>query len=187
MLKQLFMAAGSLLFATQLLAADANKPKVELNTSQGTIVVELDALKAPISTKNFLAYVDKGFYNGTIFHRVIPGFMVQTGGFTQDMQQKTDTLAPIKNEANNGLHNEKYTLAMARTSNPDSATSQFFINSTTNAFLDPGRDAGYAVFGKVVKGTEVVDKISQVRTARSKGMSDVPVEPVTILSAKRVD
>jgi cyclophilin family peptidyl-prolyl cis-trans isomerase len=156
-----------------------------LSTSLGDITIELDTAKAPISVKNFLAYVDAGHYDGTIFHRVIPDFMVQCGGFTPDMVQKK-TNAPIKNEANNGLTNEPYTLAMARTSDVDSATSQFFINLADNVFLDHGkRDFGYAVFGKVVKGTEVVDKIGAVKTGRAGGHSDVPVTPVVINSARK--
>jgi cyclophilin family peptidyl-prolyl cis-trans isomerase len=158
---------------------------ITLSTSMGDITVELDAAKAPISVKNFLAYAESGFYDGTIFHRVIPDFMVQCGGFTPDMAQK-QTNPPIKNEANNGLSNEPYTLAMARTSDVDSATSQFFINLADNVFLDHGkRDFGYAVFGKVVKGTEVVDKIGAVKTGRSGGHGDVPVTPVIINSARK--
>ena len=156
-----------------------------LSTSMGDMTIELDAAKAPISVKNFLGYVESGFYDGTIFHRVIPDFMVQCGGFTPDMAQKK-TNPPIKNEANNGLSNEPYTLAMARTSDVDSATSQFFINLADNVFLDHGkRDFGYAVFGKVVKGTEVVDKIGAVKTGRSGGHGDVPVTPVIINSARK--
>ena len=156
-----------------------------LSTSLGDMSVELDAAKAPITVKNFLSYVESGFYDGTIFHRVIPDFMVQCGGFTPDMLQKK-TNPPIKNEANNGLSNEPYTLAMARTSDVDSATSQFFINLADNVFLDHGkRDFGYAVFGKVVKGTEVVDKIGAVKTGRAGGHQDVPVTPVVINSVRK--
>ena len=156
-----------------------------LSTSAGDIHIELYADKAPISVKNFLAYVESGHYDGTIFHRVIPDFMIQGGGFTTDMQQKK-TNAPIKNEADNGLSNEPYTLAMARTSDINSATCQFFINLADNTFLDHGtRDFGYAVFGKVVKGTEVVDKIAEVKTGRNGGHSDVPLTAVTINSAKK--
>lgn len=158
---------------------------IVISTSLGDITVELDTAKAPISVKNFLAYVDAGHYDGTIFHRVIPDFMVQCGGFTPDMVQKK-TNAPIKNEANNGLSNEPYTLAMARTSDVDSATSQFFINLADNVFLDHGkRDFGYAVFGKVVKGTEVVDKIGAVKTGRAGGHQDVPLTPVVINSIRQ--
>ncbi|MFI8744588.1 peptidylprolyl isomerase [Pseudomonas sp. NPDC077186] len=184
MLKQLAFAACSLLLSTSLLAAD--NPKVLLTTSLGEIEVELAADKAPISTANFLKYVDSGFYAGTQFHRVIPGFMVQGGGFDAQMQQK-DTDAPIKNEADNGLHNVRGTLAMARTQVRDSATSQFFINHKDNAFLDHGsRDFGYAVFAKVTRGMEVVDKIAQVPTANRGMHQNVPREPVLIIEAKRL-
>ena len=187
MLKKILLAACSLSLAGHLMAADAKHPHVLLDTSLGAIEVELDAVKAPISTKNFLAYVDKGHYNNTVFHRVIPGFMVQGGGFDANMREK-DALPAIKNEADNGLHNVRGTLAMARTQVKDSATSQFFINQKDNDFLDHGgRDFGYAVFGKVVKGMEVVDQISNVPTATSRGMQNVPRDPVMIKSAKRVD
>jgi len=184
MLKKIALAAGTVLFAANLMAAPA--PHVLLETTNGQIEIELDPVKAPASTKNFLEYVDSGFYNGTIFHRVIPGFMAQGGGFTPQMQQK-DTKAPIQNEASNGLHNVRGTLAMARTSNPNSATSQFFINVADNAFLDPGRDAGYAVFGKVVKGMDVVDIIVNSQSTTKQGMQNVPIDPVIIKSAKRID
>lgn len=184
MFKTLTLAAFSVLFAGSLLAAE--NPKVLLTTSLGEIEIELDAEKAPISTANFLSYVDSGYYAGTQFHRVIPGFMVQGGGFDADMQQK-DPQASIKNEADNGLHNVRGTLAMARTQVRDSATSQFFINHKDNAFLDHGsRDFGYAVFGKVVKGMDVVDKIAQVPTANRGGHQNVPREPVLITEAKRL-
>ena len=185
MLKKILLAACATVFATSLMAAD-KQPHVLLTTSFGDIEVELDAEKAPISTQNFLGYVDSGFYNNTIFHRVIPGFMVQGGGFTQQMAQK-DTKAPIKNEASNGLHNVRGTLSMARTSNPNSATSQFFINVADNDFLNPGRDAGYAVFAKVVKGMDVVDIIVNSQTTTKQGMQNVPIDPVLIKSAKRID
>jgi len=156
---------------------------VVLETNMGNIEIELYSDKAPVSVKNFLSYVNEGFYNGLIFHRVIPGFMVQGGGFDKDMAQK-ETKEPIKNEADNGLKNEKYTLAMARTQVVDSATSQFFINVADNAFLDHGaRDFGYAVFGKVVAGQDVVDKIAAVKTTTKSGMADVPAEPVVIEKA----
>lgn len=184
MLKKLALTACSLLFTAHLMAAE--NPTVLLTTSLGEIEVQLDEQKAPISTKNFLAYVDSGFYKGTQFHRVIPGFMVQGGGFDENMRQK-NTGASIKNEADNGLHNVRGTLAMARTQARDSATSQFFINHTDNAFLDHGsRDFGYAVFGKVTRGMEVVDRIAQVRTANRAGQQNVPVDPVVILDAKRL-
>lgn len=161
---------------------------VTLHTNFGDIVLELDAEKAPITTANFLQYVDNGFYNGTIFHRVIDGFMIQGGGFDTSMVQK-DTLDEIKNEADNGLPNRVYTIAMARTSAPHSASSQFFINVANNDFLNHtapvGSGWGYAVFGKVTAGTEVVDKIAKVATTSRKGHQDVPVDNVVIESATR--
>jgi cyclophilin family peptidyl-prolyl cis-trans isomerase len=164
-------------------AADA--PRVSLKTNMGEIVLELNPEKAPKSVENFLQYVKKGHYNGTIFHRVIPNFMIQGGGFNAEMQQKA-TSAPIENEAKNGLKNEVYTVAMARTSDPHSASAQFFINTKDNGFLDyPGQDGwGYAVFGKVVKGMDVVDKIKGVETAGAGPYQNVPVKPVVIESAK---
>jgi peptidyl-prolyl cis-trans isomerase A (cyclophilin A) len=165
--------------------AEAKKPVVTLETSLGSIVLELDSERAPISVKNFLAYVDSGFYDGTIFHRVIPDFMIQGGGFSADMTQKP-TKPPIKNEADNGLQNDAFTVAMARTSVVDSATAQFFINLKDNDFLNHGgRDFGYAVFGKVIQGNDVVQKIAGVKTATKIGNQNVPVEPVVIKSAKR--
>jgi peptidyl-prolyl cis-trans isomerase A (cyclophilin A) len=159
--------------------------EVVFSTNQGDITIELYPDKAPITVKNFLAYVDEGFFSDTIFHRVIPNFMIQGGGFTKDMKQKP-TKAPIKNEADNGLRNSRGTLAMARTSVVDSATGQFFINLTDNSFLDHGvRDFGYAVFGKVVSGMDVVDKIAAVKTTTIAGQQNVPVEPVIVTSAKR--
>jgi cyclophilin family peptidyl-prolyl cis-trans isomerase len=154
---------------------------MKIKTNLGSFTLKLDEEKAPISSKNFKNYVEKGFYNGTIFHRVIDGFMIQGGGFDLDMSQK-ETDSPIKNEASNGLKNEKYTVAMARTSIPDSATSQFFINTSDNSFLDyPGQDgAGYCVFGKVTEGFDIVDKINSVQTGSNNGHQDVPVEPVII-------
>ncbi|MGE1089732.1 peptidylprolyl isomerase [Pseudomonas sp. ok266] len=185
MLKKLALAAGTVLFAANLMAATPTKaPHVLLDTTNGQIEIELDPVKAPISTKNFLDYVNSGFYNNTIFHRVIPGFMVQGGGFTQQMQQK-ETKAPIKNEHKNGLANVRGTLSMARTSVPDSATSQFFINVKDNDFLDQGD--GYAVFGKVVKGMDVVDIIVNSPTTTKQGMQNVPSDPVFIKSAKVID
>ena len=155
-----------------------------INTSKGNIVIETYPEKAPITVKNFESYVNKGFYNATIFHRVIDGFMIQGGGFTKDMSQK-QTDAPIKNEADNGLKNEKYSVAMARTQDPDSASSQFFINVNDNNFLDfPGQDgAGYCVFGKVIEGQDVVDKIAKVSTGSANGHQDVPNENVIIEEA----
>jgi len=163
--------------------------QVDIETSKGTIRVELDEAKAPISSKNFLEYVDAGHYDGTVFHRVIPGFMIQGGGFEAGMRQKA-TQATIQNEANNGLKNDRYTLAMARTSAPHSASSQFFINATDNNFLNFSAETasgwGYAVFAKVVSGSEVVDAIEKVRTGNKGGHGDVPLEDVTIVKASRV-
>ncbi|OSM95882.1 peptidylprolyl isomerase A [Lonsdalea populi] len=157
---------------------------VLLTTSAGNIELALDDQKAPESVKNFVSYVVSGFYNGTIFHRVIPGFMAQGGGFTSDLKQKA-TNPPIKNEADNGLRNLRGTISMARTSEKDSATSQFFLNVADNAFLDHGqRDFGYAVFGKVVKGMDVADKISQVQTENVGPYQNVPIKPIVIQSAK---
>lgn len=163
----------------------AKNPVVLMETSQGNIKLELFEKEAPISVKNFLGYVDKGFYNGTIFHRVINGFMIQGGGFTTDFVQKS-TDAPIKNEATNGLKNVRGTIAMARTGMPDSATSQFFINVVNNDMLNrPSPDGfGYAVFGKVIAGMDVVDKIKAVRTGVYHGMGDVPEQQVVIKSVK---
>lgn len=165
-------------------ALAAAQQHVLLTTSAGNIEVELDSAKAPVSVKNFVDYAQSGYYNNTIFHRVIPGFMIQGGGFTSDMQQKK-TNAPIANEADNGLRNLRGTIAMARTAEKDSATSQFFFNVVDNAFLDHGqRDFGYAVFGKVIKGMDVVDKIAQVKTDNVGPYQNVPTTPVVILSAK---
>ena len=158
--------------------------KVKIQTSLGDIVIELDSEKAPVTVENFLGYVTEGFYDGLIFHRVIKGFMIQAGGFTQEMDQK-DTKSPIKIESSNGLGNARGTIAMARTSVPNSATSQFFINHVDNDFLNyvsPG-NPGYAVFGKVIEGMEVVDKIASVKTTGRGGMDDVPVESIVIESA----
>jgi peptidyl-prolyl cis-trans isomerase B (cyclophilin B) len=161
---------------------------VTLHTNFGDITLELDAEKAPITTANFLQYVDNGFYDGTIFHRVINGFMIQGGGFDTNMNQK-DTMDEIKNEADNGLSNDIYTIAMARTSAPHSASSQFFINVASNDFLNhtapSGSGWGYCVFGKVTAGKEVVDKIKKVATTSRKGHQDVPVDPVIIEKATR--
>ncbi|MBU6225590.1 MAG: peptidyl-prolyl cis-trans isomerase [Burkholderiales bacterium] len=164
-----------------------SKPRVELHiVNYGVITLELDAEKAPKSTQNFLSYVNKGHYNKTVFHRVIPGFMVQGGGFEIGMKEKS-TDAPIDNEANNGLKNNHYTVAMARTSEPHSASSQFFINVADNDFLNhtaPSRQGwGYAVFGKVVEGNDVVDKIAKVKTGRKGFHDDVPKEDVIIEKA----
>jgi len=160
-------------------------PVVLMETSMGNVKIQLDPQKAPISVKNFLDYVNSGFYNGTIFHRVIPGFMIQGGGFTAELSQKK-TNAPIKNEADNGLKNDRGTIAMARTGDPNSATAQFFINVVNNDGLNrPSPDGfGYAVFGKVIEGMDVVDKIRGVKTGFSKGFRDVPETPVLIKSMK---
>ena len=157
--------------------------KVQLQTTQGVITIELDAEKAPKTVENFLSYVRKGHYDNTVFHRVIKNFMVQGGGMTADMKQK-ETQAPIENEAKNGLKNDKYTVAMARTGDPHSATAQFFINTVDNAFLNHSSPTpqgwGYAVFGKVVKGQDVVDAIKAVRTTRKGYHDDVPFDAVVI-------
>jgi peptidyl-prolyl cis-trans isomerase B (cyclophilin B) len=161
--------------------------KVKLSTTMGAITLELDREKAPISVDNFISYVDSGHYNGTIFHRVIGNFMIQGGGFTKDMNQKP-TKSPIKNESTNGLKNDIYTVAMARTGVRDSATSQFFINVKGNDFLNFSGESpqgwGYAVFGKVVEGTEVVDKMKGVATRNVGPHGDVPVEPIVIEKAE---
>ena len=164
-----------------------SNPQVELViTGQGTITLELDRAKAPKSVENFIGYVKSGHYDNTVFHRVIPGFMVQGGGFEPGMKQKP-TAAEIENEANNGLKNDKYTVAMARTSAPHSATAQFFINIADNAFLNhtapSAQGWGYAVFGKVIAGTDVVDKIKAVKTGRKGFHDDVPLEDVVIEKA----
>ena len=189
---QKFSRRGALALAaafafTAAAHAQTAAPRVKLATSAGDIVVELDAAKAPKSVENFLQYVKDKHYDGTVFHRVIDGFMIQGGGFTADMQQKP-TRAPIPLEASNGLKNDRYTIAMARTGNPNSATSQFFINVKNNDSLNaPNPDGyGYAVFGKVVAGTDVVDKIRTVSTGNKGGMQNVPLEAVTIKSATLV-
>jgi len=165
-------------------------PAVKLETNYGDIIVRLDARKAPISTANFVQYVKSGFYDGTIFHRVIKSFMIQGGGFTPDLKQK-ETRAAIRNEADNGLKNKKYTIAMARTGEPHSATAQFFINTKDNDFLDfksqTPQGWGYAVFGKVLKGQEVVDKIAAVTTGKKGYYDDVPMENVIIKKAVIVE
>ena len=191
MIKLLSACLLSLVFlATPVWSADrkTQASQVTLTTNQGDIVIELNAEKAPLSVKNFLDYVNHGDYEGTIFHRVIPGFMAQGGGFTTSLQQRP-TQAPIKNEADNGLKNLRGAIAMARTNDPHSATSQFFINLVDNDFLDhrekSPRGWGYAVFGKVVSGMEVVDKIAEIPTgARGPFRSDVPQTNVVIVRAK---
>ncbi len=162
---------------------------VKMETSAGTFEIELDDAKAPDTVANFLAYVKKGHYDGTVFHRVIKGFMIQGGGFEPGMKQKPTT-SPIRNEANNGLKNKRYTLAMARTSDPHSASAQFFVNTTDNGFLDFTSESsqgwGYAVFGRVSAGTDVIDSIERVSTGRKGGHDDVPVDDVTIRHAFEV-
>jgi len=163
--------------------------KVLLQTSKGEITIELDDAKAPASAANFVEYVKAGHYDNTVFHRVIPGFMIQGGGFEPGMRQKS-TRAPIENESANGLTNDHYTVAMARTSAPHSATAQFFINATNNGFLNKAQSQdgwGYAVFGKVTAGKDVVDAIEKVKTGRSGGHGDVPVEDVLIQRATVLD
>jgi len=176
-----FVVAASFAWAQPAHAAD---PVVVLKTSMGEIDIQLDPEHAPISTANFLAYVKDGFYNGTIFHRIIPGFVVQGGGFTADMTQK-QTKPPIKNEASNGLHNLRGTISMARTNDPNSATSQFFLNLVNNSDkLDPeAAPGGYAVFGKITKGLDVLDKMATVPTTTVGMFQDVPAQPVTLISA----
>ncbi|MCM2308613.1 MAG: peptidylprolyl isomerase [Sulfuritalea sp.] len=179
---RLYLLAFAFLFS---IAAHAANPQVELRTSQGTLTIELYQDKAPKTVENFLQYAKDGFFNGTVFHRVIPGFMIQGGGFTPDLKQK-ETRAQIQNEAKNGLKNETGTLAMARTNDPHSASAQFFINLKDNSFLDyPGRDGwGYAVFGKVVQGFDVVQKIATVPTGNAGPHQNVPNTPVLIESVK---
>jgi peptidyl-prolyl cis-trans isomerase A (cyclophilin A) len=179
---RLLLLALALLSSISALAAN---PQLEVKTSMGTITVELYEDKAPKSVENFLRYAQDDFFNGTVFHRVIPGFMIQGGGFTPDLKQK-DTRAPIQNEARNGLKNQTGTLAMARTSDPHSATAQFFINLKDNSFLDnPGRDGwGYTVFGKVVQGFDIVQKIATVPTGNAGPHQNVPNTPVVIESVK---
>jgi len=163
---------------------------ITIETSEGTIKADLDEASAAVTVENFLAYVDSGHYDGTIFHRVIPNFMIQGGGFTAGMQQKP-TNASIRNEAGNGLTNDRGTLAMARTGVVDSATNQFFINTADNAFLNHSGETpdafGYAVFGKVVEGLDVIDRIEKVATGRSGQHDDVPVKPVVIKSVRRAE
>lgn len=171
-------------------AKAADEPVVKLETSMGDILVSLNARKAPITTANFIQYVKSGHYDGTIFHRVIKDFMIQGGGMTPEMKEK-HTQAPIRNEANNGLRNKKYTIAMARTNDPHSASSQFFINTKDNDFLDfkaqTPQGWGYAVFGKVIQGQDVVDKIEKAATGRRAGHGDVPQTPIIIKKAYVVE
>lgn len=183
----LLLLLSGLALAAISLAAPAEPQRVLMQTNKGAITLELDADKAPKSVENFLAYVDAGHYDGTIFHRVISGFMIQGGGFAPDMEKK-DTRAPIENEARNGLRNVRGSIAMARTSDPHSATAQFYINHKDNDNLDyPSFDGwGYAVFGRVVDGMPVVDAIAAVPTGSKAGHRDVPREPVLIESVRRL-
>jgi len=166
-----------------------DNPIVVFDTTMGQIKIELDMQNAPNTSENFLAYVDDGYFVGTTFHRVIPNFMIQGGGLSEDMRDKPSKRAPIKNEANNGLKNDRGTLAMARTGDPHSATSQFFINLVDNAFLNFSGETmqgwGYAVFGKVVDGMDVVDAIAQVPTGNKGGHQNVPLEPIVITAVSR--
>ena len=189
-MRQLFMLLLVFTFILPFEAAwAASQPKgssmIELHTTKGLIVVELDFEKAPLTSVNIKQYVEDGFYDGTIFHRVIPAFMIQGGGLTADMKEKP-TRAPVKNESNNGLSNDKYTISMARTNDPHSATAQFFINTKDNGFLNYKAGSstwGYAVFGKVVEGMDVVDAIEKVPTQFMGYHENVPVEPVVIEKA----
>ena len=189
-----YMLAGFLLVIGVyfLLNKEEAMPKVKMTTSYGEIVIELDKENAPITTENFLSYVESGFYNETVFHCVISGFMIQGGGHLADMTPKDEKLDPIQNEANNGLKNNRGTIAMARTANPHSASSQFFINHADNAFLNFRTNQvdegwGYAVFGQVIEGMEVVDKIADVETGSVGPYQDVPVEAITILKTEVID
>ena len=179
----LFMLFGLMVLVGMVKADGGDSPRVVVETSKGRLVIALDTENAPVSTENFLGYVEAGYYDGTIFHRVIDGFMIQGGGFTQDMVQK-ETQGTIQNEADNGLKNKKGTVAMARRPDPHSATAQFFVNTADNAFLDHrSKDPqgwGYAVVGEVVEGMDVVDTIAKVKTGRHGPMGDVPTEPVVI-------
>ncbi len=158
---------------------------IHFKTNLGDFSVELFEKEAPVTVANFLKYIDDGFFDGTTFHRVVPGFVIQGGGFTEDMSQK-QTRAPIKNEADNGLKNERGTLSMARTNDVNSATSQFFVNLKDNEFLDHQRgNFGYAVFGRVTEGMDVIDKIAAVKRGKRRGHDDVPVESVTMTSVRR--
>jgi cyclophilin family peptidyl-prolyl cis-trans isomerase len=189
MLRSIIVAL-TVTLASLSLSAQAQNPQVEMRTSLGTIVLELQPENAPLTVKNFLQYVNDGFYNGTIFHRVIADFMIQGGGFTPDMQQKK-TRDPIKHEGGNGLKNQVGTIAMARTADPNSGTSQFFINVVDNQMLDfrgPGpQEIGYCVFGRVVKGLDVVNKIRNVQTSTRGGHQNVPVQAVTIEKVTVID
>ena len=188
LIRVMILGLGACMALGSSSAMAAENPRVELDTSEGKIVLELDPQKAPVTVENFLKYVDDHFYDGLIFHRVISGFMIQGGGFTDKLHQKNESegvRAPIKNESGNGLSNKRGTIAMARTNNPDSATCQFFINHVDNANLDT-YGGGYTVFGKVVEGMDVVDAIAKTEVADRGGLENVPAKPVYIKTAKRV-
>jgi peptidyl-prolyl cis-trans isomerase A (cyclophilin A) len=175
----------ALVLAANPAPAQSKPDTVVFKTSLGDLTIALFNRTAPVTVKNFLAYVDSGFYNGTIFHRVIPGFVIQGGGYNKNLVRRP-TFPPIKNESDNGLKNERGTLSMARTQDPNSATSQFFVNLVDNSGLDfKGEGTGYAVFGKVIAGMDVVDKIAKVQTETRGGFQDIPKDPVFIISAKR--
>ncbi|PLA74782.1 peptidylprolyl isomerase [Hydrogenovibrio sp. SC-1] len=185
----LWALLSQLFFFNSAFAADQKLPQVLIETTKGNIIIELYPNKAPKTVKNFLRYVNEGFYEGTIFHRVIPNFMIQGGGFTEQMHQKK-THAPIQNEADNGLKNQIGTVAMARTNDPHSASSQFFINVAQNSFLDfrekTERAYGYAVFGRVIKGMRVVNQIRQAKTGFNSGMGDVPLSPIIMTKVTQI-
>ena len=187
-LRVIFISCLILIQSVAIGNSSESSPRIVLETSKGTIFIELYPDKAPLTVKNFMAYVDSGFYDGTIFHRVIPRFMIQGGGFTSDMKRKP-TKAPVRNEADNGMKNNRGTIAMARTQDPHSATAQFFINTVDNDFLNhrskSGQAWGYAVFGKVIQGMDVVDTIATMKTENAGMMRNVPVESVLIVKAKR--
>jgi peptidyl-prolyl cis-trans isomerase A (cyclophilin A) len=175
----------ALILAANPAPAQSKPDTVVFKTSLGDLTIALFNRTAPVTVKNFLAYVDSGFYNGTIFHRVIPGFVIQGGGYNKNLVRRP-TFPPIKNESDNGLKNERGTLSMARTQDPNSATSQFFVSLVDNSGLDfKGEGTGYAVFGKVIAGMDVVDKIAKVQTETRGGFQDIPKDPVFIISAKR--
>jgi cyclophilin family peptidyl-prolyl cis-trans isomerase len=188
-MKNLFAPLAAVLLMLTSNAVSAANPKVEMETSKGVMVIELYPDQAPVTVQNFLRYVNDGAYDGTIFHRVIKGFMNQGGGFTPDLQKRPTSYPPIKNEADNGLKNQRGTIAMARTGDPNSATNQFFINTVDNTFLDftskSTQGWGYTVFGKVTEGMDVVDSIASVKTGpRGPFRSDVPLDDVEIVSIK---
>ncbi len=188
-MKKFFAPLTAMLLMLNIHAVSAANPKVQMETSKGSVVIELYPDQAPVTVQNFLQYVNDGAYDGTVFHRVIKGFMNQGGGFTADMKKRPTNHPPIKNEADNGLKNQRGTIAMARTNDPNSATNQFFINTVDNSFLDfkskSPQGWGYAVFGKVVQGMDVMDTIASVKTGpRGPFRSDVPLEDIEIVSVK---